>query len=72
MTNVEWIPVSERLPEPYVMVITYDGYQHYDIAHYIGKTENGIPIWSGRDSVEFYGLTEAWMPLPEPYKGDGE
>ena len=67
MTNVEWIPISDKLPETgdSILVTYSDG-------------EVGI-VWSARPKV--WGKYEkanslifpvAWMPLPKPYKGNGE
>lgn len=67
-----WIPVSERLPEDNTLVLVtvkvgnrepkvrsgsyyMDGYFHID---------NG-DCWNSRDKELL-----AWLPLPEPYKGD--
>ncbi len=71
-TMPKWTPVSDGLPEPFVEVLTDDGFQNMTIAFYIGKTEEGIPIWKERDGVDHYGFTKAWHPLPEPYREDGE
>lgn len=70
---IEWIPVKERLPEnkTYVLVTIgipgrqpharsgwyQDGFFHND---------NG-DVWRATD-IE----VKAWMPLPEPYREDGE
>ena len=60
----EWIPVSERLPEhsyqPYLVTVDYgDGLvcscQRYFFSEEIGWNDDCVI---------------AWMPLPEPYKGD--
>lgn len=74
-----WIPVSERLPE---LCNRNDGYS-YSYSDYIilcdsiedmcignyalddGKKEG---YFTTTDCDEF--VPEAWMPLPEPYKGD--
>ena len=84
----QWIPCSERLPDvsydtlgnwssEYVLLFYKDG--HYDIGHF---NPNGI--FEGVD-VDGYALTVgtaqeafeevqviAWMPLPEPYREEGE
>ena len=81
-----WIPVSERLPEYGVAVLTYDG-----ICYCVEKRiqairdENGEPIfgewWVSDDydesNSEYYpnlrdGACIAWMNLPEPYKEESE
>ena len=57
----QWIPVSERLPKFREKVVTYHSDDDdYEINHIIDE-EDG----------EWYlhGVT-AWMPLPEPYKGE--
>lgn len=66
-----WIPVSERLPkEPGHYLVTmerenisfveqrwYDGEGHNEYADYFWRNCSGIT---------------AWMPLPEPYKKEGD
>ena len=75
----EWIPVSERLPkekinpktkdfEPVlcstsfgdVMAYVYGKPLGHDIAHF----------WNGGGVMDEYVV--AWMPLPDPYKEEGE
>ena len=63
-----WIPCSERLPEPRADVWTCS-----DIGQIQGYYEENVGIWyasfgQGRDYLELY--VTAWMPLPEPYKGE--
>lgn len=61
-----WIPVSERLPEEYgIYLITkeevgwnMEACKTIDIAYF--ETD-----WHKADKVL------AWMPLPEPYRGEG-
>lgn len=81
-----WIPVSERLPEYGVSVLTYDG-----ICYCVEKRiqairgDNGEPIfgewWVSDDydesNSEYYpnlrdGACIAWKPLPEPYTAESE
>lgn len=76
-----WIPVTEKLPEPYTEVlvnITYDGkFEGIDIASYIpdkcgyidDKWDTQIDWMEG--PTEWYHVT-AWMPIPEPYKEESE
>lgn len=78
----QWIPCSERLPEYYVCVLTWDG-STYNVEQRIPsiRGEDGEPIqgewWvdSNYDEYEsdvYTGLRDgaaiAWMPLPEPYE----
>ena len=53
-----WIPVTERLPEEHEEVLTYDSV--------FGITFDSIHNGKWRKHPE------AWMPLPEPYKGGEE
>lgn len=65
-TNVggKWIPCSERLPEPYKAVLVSTSTGEIDVDYY------------GSYCKDFMGLKGthmkaiAWMPLPEPYKGE--
>lgn len=64
-----WIPVEERMPEEcdYVFVtVKYpSGVRLTEVAHIInGKWEITLPSCNGK--------VIAWMPLPEPYKKEGE
>ena len=82
----QWIPVSERLPEYGVAVLTYDGHC-FCVEKRIPKIrdDEGEPItgdWWVSDDYDEYdcdyypnlrdGACIAWMPLPEPYKGGAE
>lgn len=63
-----WIPVSERLPEEGLTVLTYDAQEDIEFGEYNdGKwywlLESGADYWAENKGVL------AWMPLPEPYKG---
>ena len=66
-----WIPVTERLPEEDgVYIVTYKiPHEGKDIEsfgvgvkHFIGR----LKMWSMND----LSTPIAWMPLPEPYKGE--
>lgn len=60
LEQTRWIPVSERLPEDgKYLICTYDGY----IATIMYDRSMG---W-----LLNYNII-AWMPLPEPYKGESE
>jgi hypothetical protein len=66
----QWIPVTERLPEPRM-----DVWVNSDIGQIQGYYEENVKIWyasfgQGRDYLEL--IVNAWMPLPEPYKEEGE
>lgn len=59
----QWIPCSERLPVNYnnILICQRDGYVNVGYCSLNGfKDVNSYPY---KDVV-------AWMPLPEPYKGE--
>lgn len=73
--SFEWIPVSERLPEP----INEDSESDYNIflfdVYLVSIDEKSRPIlalWDGRCFCDAMYRTllgvKAWMPLPKPYK----
>lgn len=71
--SFEWIPASERLPEP----INEDSESDYNLfdVYLVSVGEESHPIralWDGRcfcDAMFRMLLgVKAWMPLPEPYK----
>ena len=71
----KWIPVSERLPEDCDPVLVTYKWSKTDrevaIGEYWGKPSEICPEeekgW-GKDGDH----VTAWMPLPEPYREDGE
>ena len=71
---VQWIPCSERLPEPYESVLIYEERNAWvDGKDYpIRKKEIAIGIFSPDGFCNVYGCSRvkpiAWMPLPEPYR----
>lgn len=61
----QWIPCNERLPE------------HYDWYLVSNKETSWIALWKDGVFLSVSGYFEfndiiAWMPLPEPYRKDGE
>ena len=57
-----WIPVSERLPEPYTRVLACikSGYMEVDYMYSEPIVDVGIADFNSLDNVTH------WMPLPEP------
>lgn len=69
----KWIPISERLPEEeeYIL-LSFANYTGLDIGRYEndGENDNFYP-GDEEETYASYGLiVNAWMPLPEPYKGE--
>lgn len=60
--KVEWIPVTERLPEEHKWVLCSCRTSIYEV---LMLTNKG---WEdGYDKVYMQGFVVAWQPLPEPY-----
>ena len=70
-----WIPVTDRLPKPYMDVITLrknlfvEEYQSCGLEYITIKGIADIPTWS-KDNVTWKTKVTHWMPLPEPPKGE--
>ncbi len=69
----KWIPITERTPEDesYILV-SFENYTGLDIARYEEDDEGG-GFYPGDDDEAYskHGIyVNAWMPLPEPYKGE--
>lgn len=73
----QWIPCSERLPEEYVDVLVW--FEYYRFGEYnrmystygIGDYDAEYDKWWINHESGWRGLhVFAWMPLPEPYKGE--
>lgn len=69
-----WISVKERLPEERKSVLLCESFGVMYVGCLVGKAEDGTAIWRDDSNglVETYGRTFAWMPLPEPYKGESK
>ena len=65
----EWIPCSERLPEAGQVVIVSD--VRGDVYEYTMNPLNVDKYIDDKWTFMGYEIL-AWMPLPEPYKGEGE
>lgn len=69
ISAVKWIPVSERLPEEsknYLVIIREKfNKDHWWIDICDIDTDGFAKTWNVREPY----YVEAWMPLPEPYKG---
>lgn len=73
LKNSRWIPVEKEQPknEDYILV-SFENYPFSSIARY-EEDEEGGAFYPGDDDRSYvsYGLfVNAWMPLPENYKGE--
>lgn len=72
LQSQKWIPVNERLPKKPEI----DGDSDCYIVQTRRVAQPFIGYWDGREwtDEEVYVVDEviAWMPLPEPYKGEGK
>lgn len=65
-----WIPVTERLPEKGVYVLVTDSDGDVEVASVDEYWEDDTTEWKWfLDEYGFIDVT-AWMPLPEPWKGE--
>ena len=78
ITEDEWIPVEERLPEEMQPVLVWFEYYRYGDFNCMFPTYGFCYVCDGKWSRFINGKTGwtnahiiAWMPLPEPYK-EGE
>ena len=70
----KWIPVSERLPKKsgnYIItqkVVRHDSQYHYlsDVGYF-----DIVTGWYSKRGLNLKDVI-AWMPLPEPYREEGE
>lgn len=63
----EWIPCSERLPEESLnSVIGWDRFRERCV--FVQYMDGHFQITGKQESFDII----AWMPLPEPYKEEGE
>ena len=66
----QWIPVEERLPEPWTLVLVTDSRKNVCMCQIALNPSDG---WYDECENWMYFSTSviAWMPLPEPYQ-EGE
>lgn len=70
VTVQQWIPVSERLPEPYTQVIALRTYLLSGDSYPVGLEyirlcgDANVPAWSG-DYATWKNKVTHWMPLPK-------
>lgn len=65
--NQRWIPVTERLPEEGQFIIVSYPYDASDCSR-----KRVMTAWYHKEYGFTCGITDAWMPLPQPYKAESE
>lgn len=65
--NGGWIPVTERLPKDGQLVIVSYPYDASDLSR-----KRVLTAWYNTNYGFTCGITDAWMPLPQPYKAENE
>ena len=66
--ELKWIPVLEALPEKKEMVLITNNKGHVRCGQYQGVFDDKNYRWWWKHNTLEEVL--AWMPLPEPYRGD--
>lgn len=67
-----WIPVTERLPERSVEVLTYTAIVGLIEIQSLEQDGNGFLYWENQRGDRQEMTVTAWMPLPEPAKLESE
>ena len=62
----QWIPCSERLPDTTDFVLTINIVSQCGVYRFDGD------CWLDYDGLFVNEGIRAWMPLPEPYKGEND
>lgn len=66
--QLAWVPVTEKLPEEGLTVLTSDINGGVDFGSY----ENGKWYWLAEACTDYWARNDgvlAWQPLPAPFKG---
>lgn len=68
MSEMKWIPIRERLPQPFVTVIVTTSANWVTTAYMLPNKR-----WADYEGEEFRiaDAVTAWMPFPEAYEEDG-
>lgn len=67
-----WIPVTERLPEIGIPVLFCDDDGDIRYGFYDRSFLGGDTYWKEFYNEDRIKNVVAWMPKPEPYRGDGD
>jgi hypothetical protein len=61
---MNWIPISERLPDKYKEVIVWTNNGHFYKAYYEGVAINGIPRFTRGGASDLTNVTHWCIPTP--------
>ena len=67
-----WIPVTERLPQQSVEVLTYTGLVGMIEIQSLEQDRKGFLYWENQHGDTQDMTVTAWMPLPKPYQPDNK
>ena len=65
----QWIPVEERLPEPWTLVLVTDSCKNVGVCQMSRSDKNWYD--ENENWIYFPDSVIAWMPLPEYYREEG-
>lgn len=69
-----WIPIIERLPETddYIL-ISFENFNVPQVGRYEADEDGGGEFYPGDEDFTYKSIdlyVNAWMPLPQPWKGE--
>ena len=69
-----WIPITERLPETddYIL-ISFENFNVPQVGRYEADEDGGGEFYPGDEDFTYKSIdlyVNAWMPLPQPWKGE--
>ena len=69
-----WIPIAERLPETddYIL-ISFENFNVPQVGRYEAVEDGGGEFYPGDEDFTYKSIdlyVNAWMPLPQPWKGE--
>ena len=69
-----WIPITERLPETddYIL-ISFENFNVPQVGRYEADEDCGGEFYPGDEDFTYKSIdlyVNAWMPLPQPWKGE--
>lgn len=77
LEQTRWIPVSEKLPRRggWYLVSLGDAWSDNSLGKVVNKKhiyDSNVRTSSFFNGRFYHGMVAAWMPLPDPYRGEEE